>query len=115
LHSYSISKQEDAKIANNIDTFFFNGSIWFQNGEDVYKQLLGEKAITKVNLGHPCAKLLGVTGSVLYYSSGESIFAYDIEKGSSREVDKGIFIGGSENECLTYSIDDEAYYLVDTN
>ena len=115
LHSYSISNQKDAKKANNIDNFFFNGSIWLQNGEDVYKQPIGEKAITKVNLGHPCARLLGVIGSVLYYSTGESIFAYDIEKGSSREVDKGIFIGGSENKCLTYSIDDEAYYLVDTN
>ena len=55
------------------------------------------------------------TKTLLYYSTGESIFAYDIEKGSSREVDKGIFIGGSENKCLFYSIDDKAYYLIDTN
>ena len=106
LNYYNLSDHTSAVIEENISSFAYNGSLWFQNNSTVYRRELNDNQSKEIELGLACNRLLGVTETCLIFESDNGVYIHDLVQDMNTIIGNDVFIGASEDSYLWYCLSD---------
>ena len=112
LKEYDVETKSEKAIAQNIVSFSYNGVLWFQNDNTVYKKELNDKTITKIEAIENCNRLLGVTASEEFFESENNVYYHNLNGNNKIKTDGSIFIAAANNKLLLFCIEENCYKLI---
>lgn len=112
---YELNRNDHTRttVGKNIAEFAYNGILWMQNNEKVYRKSLDKKAIKDCAFDIQCNRLLGITGTQMFVESEDGIYACNIETETSRKITESTFIGASDEKLLIYNSSDQSYQVIE--
>lgn len=113
LYELNLSNHTQTTIGENIAEFAYNGKLWMQNNEKVYRKSLDKKAIKYCPFDIPCNRLFGITETQMFVESEDGIYVCNVETNTSCKVAEGIFIGASDEKLLVYCSSDGSYQVIE--
>lgn len=113
LKSFDLNSCSYAEIASNISAFSYNGMLWFQNDQSLYKKQLDTDEFIKVETGINCDRLLGVTDTLEFIESSNQIHVLGENRNRVLYVSEKVFVAASNNRALLFSTDENCYKIVE--
>ena len=112
LNCFNTLNHTSAVIAENITSFTYNGSLWFQNNDVIYQKKLDKKTIEVIDLGLQCNRFLGATETSLLFESEDGVYIHDLNQNTNSKIGDNVLVGASEDMSLWFRISDNTYQLI---
>ncbi len=111
LNCYHLTNHTSEVIEENISSFSYNGSLWFQNNSTVYRRELNEDQSKEIELGLACKRLFGVTETCLIFESDNGVYIHDLVQDTNTIIGNDVFVGASEDSYLWYRLSDQEFRI----
>lgn len=114
LHSVDIITKADSVLEKNVNSYVFDGDLWIQNNNNIYKMRVNGEEAELVDTPIECHRVLGSTDNDLIIDGDNGICLISKDTYHARTLDNSlIFVGASsDDELFAYDTVDKQYDLV---
>ena len=111
LNCLNTLSSKSTVLADNITSFTYNGTLWFQNNDIVYGKKLDKMIIEETELGLKCNRLLGATETSLLFETEDGVYIHDLIENTNKKIGNNVLVGASDDMFLWFCISDNTYQL----